>query len=514
MAVEKPPKLASQFWPNFFKKKVAVLIFAQLFISLAIGFILVSTDALEFDSVILWIVVGSTFLLCLSINFGILVSATCPTKDLLAAIINISGEKTIQTPPNPNTKKYAKTGFRDALQTIYALSSNRDDSTSESSLPKPDSKALFLNSALDTTICGFVALNSQHAVIYSNKSAPVHIDPNGTQTLDLLFNSDDTLSIWLDNCQDNALHAEHVWTRIPDRLPNLEGRRFFDVYASYEKGTVAETVLTLVDRTDVYIVDEENLDFISFAAHELRGPITVIRGYLDVLEDELSDVLKDDQHELFHRLVVSSNRLTGYINNILNTSRYDRRHLKMHLMEGTVTGVYDMIGDDMQLRASSQNRLLTVAFPSDLPTIAVDIASMSEVFGNLIDNAIKYSNEGGAINVTAKAAGEFVEVAFQDHGIGMPESVVSNLFQKFYRSHRSRETVAGTGIGLYISKAIVESHGGTISVRSEDGKGSTFIVSIPTYAAVADKLQASDNSNEGLINEGKGWINNHSMFRG
>jgi signal transduction histidine kinase len=96
----------------------------------------------------------------------------------------------------------------------------------------------------------------------------------------------------------------------------------------------------------------------------------------------------------------------------------------------------------------------------------------------------------------------------------MPGNVVSNLFQKFYRSHRSRETVAGTGIGLYISKAIVESHGGTISVRSEEGRGSTFIVSLPTFKSVADKLKADNNSNEGLIEQGSGWIENHSMYRG
>ena len=96
----------------------------------------------------------------------------------------------------------------------------------------------------------------------------------------------------------------------------------------------------------------------------------------------------------------------------------------------------------------------------------------------------------------------------------MPGSVVGNLFQKFYRSHRSRETVAGTGIGLYISKAIVESHGGNISVRSEDGKGSNFTVALPTFASVADKLKAGNNSNEGLIDQGSGWIKNHSMYRG
>jgi len=94
----------------------------------------------------------------------------------------------------------------------------------------------------------------------------------------------------------------------------------------------------------------------------------------------------------------------------------------------------------------------------------------------------------------------------------MPGNVVNNLFQKFYRSHRSRETVAGSGIGLYISKAIVESHGGTISVRSTEGEGSTFIVSIPTYASVAEKLANANNNNQDLISQGKGWIKNHSMY--
>lgn len=233
-----------------------------------------------------------------------------------------------------------------------------------------------------------------------------------------------------------------------------------------------------------------------------------------MLEDELKDVLKDDQHELFHRLTVSANRLSGYINNILNTSRYDRRHLKVHLAETTVGEVYDTIRDDMELRANAQNRLLSVEIPDTLPKIAGDPASLGEVFGNLIDNAIKYSNEGGSINVTAAYNVDKVEISIIDHGIGMPSNVIGNLFQKFYRSYRSRETVAGTGIGLYISKAIVESHGGNISVRSEDGKGSTFTVSLPTFDSVAAKLKAGDNTNEGLIDQGSGWIKNHSMFRG
>ena len=433
---------------------------------------------------------------------------------MLNAIQGATNKNELSSLPNPNTKKNVETGFCYALQAVYGLSGVKENNKNEDTKTVAEIRNSTLTTALNMTTCGFIALNKERQIIYANKAAPIHIDNEGTQVIDLYFSNNDTLDMWLDGCAENAVHAEHVWTRISNRLPNEEARRFFDVIAIYEKGSLAETVLTFVDRTAQYSVDEEDLDFISFAAHELRGPITVIKGYVDILQDELGDTLQGDQVELFKRLAVSSSRLSGYIDNILNTSRYDRRHLKMHLVEDSVASVYSVIEDDMQLRASSQNRLLSVNFPPDLPTIAADRASLSEVLGNLIDNAIKYSNEGGAVNVTAKINGDFVDISIQDNGIGMPESVVSQLFQKFYRSHRSRETVAGTGIGLYISKAIVESHGGTISVRSQDGHGSTFTVSIPIYSTVADKLKTGDNSNESLISEGKGWIKNHSMFRG
>ncbi len=508
------PKQANQFWPAFLRKSLFYAIMTQLLIWSAFVLTLLITNLVSIDSSSFWIIVAVFALFTVIANISIAIFLTHPTKDLMAAIIHVSGEKSPIAPPNPNTRMNEKTGFKDALQTVYELGSKVESSVStadgkSSVIPVSD-----ISAALDMTSCGFIAMDNKRKIIYSNKSAPVHTDTNGQPTIDLLFNGTNTLDAWLSDCEEHSVHAEKIWTRIPDKLPNQEDRRFFDVIANYQKGANPEVVLSLIDRTSIYQIDEESLDFIAFAAHELRGPITVIRGYLDVLNDELDGVLKDDQHELFRRLIVSSNRLSGYINNILNTSRYDRRHLKVHLNEDRLTNIYDMISDDMSLRAKSQNRLLAVDIPSDLPTIAVDRASMSEVLGNLIDNAIKYSNEGGSINVTAKASGEFVEVSVQDHGIGMPESVVSQLFQKFYRSHRSRETVAGTGIGLYISKAIVESHGGNISVRSEDGHGSTFTVSIPIYSTVADKLKSSDNSNEGLINEGNGWIKNHSMYRG
>lgn len=458
----------------------------------------------------------AVFLIGCIIGASIWMIVARPLRVIVQAIVHTAGEATTTPPPNPDSPANKRANLEIALKTIYGTS-NLPESTpsvaTQSGTVSAQTTKTSLESSLDATPCGFVVYNTNHELVYHNATAPVHDNTDGKPVLELIFNGDDTLEKWWQTCEQNAVHEQHIWTRIPDRLPDEEGRRFFDVIASYDKGSEHEIVLCLVDRTYVYASSEQDLDFIAFAAHELRGPITVIRGYLDVLEDELGTKIGPEEHELFRRLTVSANRLSGYINNILNTSKFDRRHLRIHLAEERMSDIYDQISDDMALRAQSQNRLLSVAIPQDLPTVAADKASVGEVFGNLIDNAIKYSNEGGSIRVSAQARGDMVEFSVQDNGIGMPGNVVSNLFQKFYRSHRSRETVAGTGIGLYISKAIVESHGGHIDVSSEEGKGSIFTVSLPIYSTVAAQIAATQ-SNESLIQHGNGWIKNHNKIRG
>ena len=432
-----------------------------------------------------------------------------PFRDLVRAIVLVAGEPTSFTPPNPNVNTYDRDGFKEILQTVYELASRNNTPP-----PPPPEVNGFIIDGLENTMTGIVILDENHNVVYHNHAAPVHTDKDNRSVLDLIFPDDDSLSAWIEKSADNKLSAEHQWTRVANKLPGEQGRRIFDIAANYHKDSAAETVVTLFDRTSGYMPEEDELDFISFAAHELRGPITVIRGYLDVLEDELGPLMERDQAELMQRLIVTSNRLTSYVNNILNASRYDRRHLKLRLLEDTVRHIYEAIADDMQLRASTQNRLLIVDIPENIPTVAADGNAVGEVLGNLIDNAIKYSNEGGLVHVMARTVPGFVEISVIDRGIGMPANVLPNLFHKFYRSHRSRETVAGTGIGLYICKAIVSSHGGTITARSTENEGSTFSFTLPIYDTVAEKLKAGDNSNASLIEHGSGWIRNHSLYRG
>ncbi len=509
MAITPVPDKVGKYWPRYRKRAIlhtlAVQMIAILVIcgALIMGGVITSTTSLV---ITITAVLATTAIL----NTILLMQLLAPLGDLAAALTHVSGEPTIVTPPNPNARHYERDGFKPLLQLIYTLSAGKQEEGSAVSV-RPD---VDFSAALADLPVGFIALNSQRQVIYANKAAPIRTDNAGIASIDVLFDNDVSLDAWLDDCASHAVHAEHLWQRIPNKLPGEEGRKIYDISASYQKGSQAEVVLFLLDRSASYQPEDDSLDFIAFAAHELRGPITVIRGYLDVLSDEIGPTLGSDQIELMSRLIVSANRLSSYINNILNASRYDRRHLKIRLKEDSLATIYQAVADDMQLRASSQHRLLSVNLSDTLPTVAADAASIGEVIGNLIDNAIKYSNEGGAVNVTAAVTGDYVTVSVEDHGIGMPGQVVGNLFHKFYRSHRSRETVAGTGIGLYICKAIVESHGGTISVKSAEGQGSTFTFSLPIYATVAEKLKANDNSNESIIEHGEGWIKNHAMFRG
>ncbi len=509
----KQPKIRD-FWPTYRRRMIVIVILMQIIITIVVGLSLIMAGfnpaTIEFLATmvaVLAMTIGANLLLVFSI-------VMLPLKDLTAAITHVSGEPNQVRPPNPNARQYQRDGFTPLLQLIYQLATV--DTLPQSSY-QPSNNSELVDTALAHSNASIVVLNQDGDVVYASKNAPVRTNQHDKKELTLMFEDEIDLKFWLRDSVKRLVRSDQTWLRIPDKVLGEDGRRIYDISANYEKGNAAEVVLVIFDRTELYQPEDEQLDFLSFAAHELRGPITVIRGYLDVLKEEMQDENTDpvEQQALIGRLTVSANRLSSYINNILNASRYDRRHMKVHLSEQRMSDVYDSVRDDMELRALTQNRLLSVDINPDLPTVAADQSSLSEVFSNLVDNAIKYSNEGGAVAIKAEQDRDTVKVTIIDNGIGMPSSVVGNLFHKFYRSHRSRETVAGTGIGLYICKAIVESHGGNIEVKSQEGRGSIFSFSVPIYSSVAKNLKKHDNSNEGIIRSGsEGWIKNHTKFRG
>lgn len=317
---------------------------------------------------------------------------------------------------------------------------------------------------------------------------------------------------WLHEARSSKIQEVKLWPLVV--LSRGKEIVVCDIVAHYNKNDSYgnELVLLFIDRTEEYDRQEKQMEFISLAAHELRGPITIMRGLVDILQDEAGSSLSKEHQELITRITVSARQLAGYVDNILGVSRVDRETFEVQPREAKWVDIIKQAARDLNIRAQAHHRKLEFHIPKDLPSVAVDPTAILHVINNLIDNAIKYSPEGGTVIITAARKEDAIETTVQDFGMGIPGNVVDNLFTKFYRSHRSKQIVSGTGLGLYLCKAVIEAHGGNIWVRSTEGSGTTFGFTLPTYASVADQIKAGGGE-EGIIRGSHGWIKNHALYR-
>jgi signal transduction histidine kinase len=261
----------------------------------------------------------------------------------------------------------------------------------------------------------------------------------------------------------------------------------------------------------MYRKDDQSLSFVALAVHELRTPLTMLRGYIEALEEELQGKLDQELTGYMHKLRLSADQLSSFVSNILNVVKIEENQLALHLTESNWEQVLRAGALNMLARAQVLGKTITFEIDPKLPTVAVDPMTISEVINNLLDNAIKYSADSQKIIVKSTLNKEgMVETTVQDFGVGIPESVLPNLFEKFYRNHRTRNQVGGTGLGLYLIKSIVDAHGGQVWVKSKVGEGSSFTFTLEPYARLADELKTSNTIIE---RHAHGWIKNHSMYR-
>jgi signal transduction histidine kinase/CheY-like chemotaxis protein len=231
-------------------------------------------------------------------------------------------------------------------------------------------------------------------------------------------------------------------------------------------------------RTAVVELNEVKNDLIAMLAHDFKGPLTTIVGFADVLAED--DRFDDESRKFLAMISSSAMRLASLATDTLALSRLEQNELTLNVESfDLVTLVRDIV------RVFSVTRHIDLS--SDRPELRIvgDPARLRQVFENLIGNAIKYSPNGEKIEVTLKAKGRGVEVAVRDWGIGIPDSDRPKLFGRFARAQNARAMgIGGTGFGLYLTKTIVEMHGGTIEVESREGDGSTFRVFVPATVAV------------------------------
>lgn len=225
-------------------------------------------------------------------------------------------------------------------------------------------------------------------------------------------------------------------------------------------------------------------EFLGQVSHELRTPLTIIHGYAELIADGI--LRKDTQiRETAAEVHANSSLMLRLVDDLLDTSRLESGRLSLkYEVSDLAPWLERMVSAFAQ--TSSTHRVVT-ELPSTLPLARVDLARLGQVVNNLLTNAVRYSPEGSSVLVSARVVGRSeVEIRVADQGIGIPADECERIFEKFYRGKDgATHSVRGTGLGLAVAKMLVEAHHGHIRVDSEVGKGSTFIVRLPTLAQSA-----------------------------
>ena len=330
--------------------------------------------------------------------------------------------------------------------------------------------------------------------------------------LNLSFQGEDSYADWLEKVKTTAVTATRSWNRVRHVI-DADNSKQFDMSASFSSGNQSgtESMIALFDKTDLYHKDDQEVGFVALAVHELRTPLTIMRGYIEVFEDELGPTLSPELTEFMHKMHASAQQLAAFVSNILNVARIEEDQLALKLRSESWPDILKAAIDDLELRARVHGKHIELSIADNLPAIAADRISIHEVINNLVDNAIKYSGNTDKIIINSVInADGLVETSVQDFGLGIPESVMPQLFQKFHRSHKSSVQVGGTGLGLFLCKALVNAHGGNIWVRSKEGEGSIFSFTLLPFDQISSEQAEGE---DGIIRGAHGWIKNHSLYR-
>jgi signal transduction histidine kinase len=240
-------------------------------------------------------------------------------------------------------------------------------------------------------------------------------------------------------------------------------------------------------------LDEAKDEFISMASHQLRTPLTSVKGYISMLLEGDAGDLNDTQKKFLDQAFISSQRMVYLIADLLNVSRLKTGKF---VIEAKPTYLPDVVESEIsQLYETAKVRELELVYkkPSSFVTLNLDETKTRQVIMNFVDNAIYYTPRGGKIKVELKQLKDSVEYTVTDNGIGVPKKEQHHLFTKFYRAGNAKKSRPdGTGLGLYMAKKVIIAQGGHIIFKTQEGKGSTFGFSFPINKDNSEDSKSSE----------------------
>ncbi len=256
------------------------------------------------------------------------------------------------------------------------------------------------------------------------------------------------------------------------------------------EGIQQDRVITFRDITKELEEEGEQTEFISTASHEMRTPVASIEGYLSLAINPQTATIDERARGYLEAAHAASQHLGKLFRDLLDATKLDDGHIKPHFEPAEMVGLIKKISDDYLPRARDSK--ISLKFGSNEPVSLgdrrmdqvvygfIDVNFIREILDNLIDNALKYTPEGGSVYINVRGDGDRVLINVTDTGIGISADDLGHIFQKFYRADNSdTRTIGGTGLGLYLVKQRVEAMGGRVWAESAFGEGSTFYVSLP-----------------------------------
>lgn len=234
-------------------------------------------------------------------------------------------------------------------------------------------------------------------------------------------------------------------------------------------------------------LDRLKAEFVSVASHEIKTPLSVIRGYVSLLADGIYGQVNDQQKKTLESVSDQVDRLTRLVHRLLDISRFEAGGGRLELRRINVRDFLDELTGGFHVLAFQNGIDFSVNVAGDVPVnVEGDADRLNEVLGNILSNAFKFTERGGRISLDARRDGTGLVVEVQDTGVGIPPDKLPKIFEKFYQvDNAAQPRSAGSGLGLAIAKEIVEAHGGTISADSEVSKGTRFRVTLPERPPVS-----------------------------
>ena len=312
---------------------------------------------------------------------------------------------------------------------------------------------------------GVIVVDQDGKTIMINPAARLMLT-NGERINDILFDSsgDSNGEIRIDNPKSGLFRILKVKS-FPLRDDN---------------GALLGKIAVLHDVTHFKEIDRLKSEFVSHVSHELKTPLTSIKGFIDNLRDRIAGDLTSRQEDYLERMAKNADRLIRMINELLDISLIEAGSIKLHYTPLLLSELIEEVSDGLRPIAIQKNIEISLVKFDEERQIRVDRDKIEQVITNLVDNAILYTQPGGKILINLDNDHGFIKTRISDNGVGIPLEEQDRIFDRFYRLERnSILEPKGTGLGLFIAKNVIEMHGGQIWVASEAGKGSEFTFTLP-----------------------------------